>query len=205
MADLASGGYPNVAGEYALQAFTPADVSRVVRQTMSRTQIIADNATPFASGAMLSVSIPLMAGDIVTKISFRSGATAAATPTHYFFALYDPLGNFIAQTADQTSTAWAADTTIDLALTTPYQVGATSGVAPTYYAGPGAYRVAISMAAGTIPSLVGVTLARSSVSTSIYSTDKPLAQTSGSGITATAPATIATPTASVVYPWVGVH
>ncbi len=205
MGDLIGGAYPAIAPEYLLQALSPADASRVVRQNMSRTAIATDITAALSTGVMLSVALPLQAGDIVTKLTFKSGATAAGTPTHWWFALYDPLGNLLGQTADQLTAAWAADTTMDLPLTTPYQVGGQAGQLPPNYAGPGAYRAAVMVAATTPPSLVGLTLARAAVSTGIYTTDRVLAQTSGSTLTTTAPATIASPTAVTAYVWAGAH
>jgi hypothetical protein len=53
---------------------------------------------------MTSVAIPLEVGDVVTNLTFLSGATAAGTPTNYWFALYDTSATpaLIAQSADQT-------------------------------------------------------------------------------------------------------
>lgn len=136
-----------------------------------------DDVAAAATGVMLSTPIYLVEGDLVTNLTFISGATAAATPTNYWFALYSPAGALLGQTADQTSTAWAADTVKTLALASP--VRATKS---------GLYYAAFAMAGATIPTLVGTGTAKG-----VLTGEGNLAQTSGTGLTATAPATIASP------------
>jgi hypothetical protein len=50
---------------------------------------------------MTAVPIKLAAGDVITNISFQSGATAAGTPTNWWFALYDERGDAGAARADR--------------------------------------------------------------------------------------------------------
>ena len=73
---------------------------------------------------MTSVPIYLYEGDLVTNLTFVSGVTAANTPTKYWFALYSNAGvpALLAQTADQTTTAWAADTAKTLPLAAPVRI-----------------------------------------------------------------------------------
>ncbi|MDT0306124.1 hypothetical protein RM780_03995 [Streptomyces sp. DSM 44917] len=159
-------GYLNTAGRPAT-VFHRANLPRVG----------LDDVAAAASGVMLSTPISLDAGDLITSLTFISGATAAGTPTNYWFALYGPDGALLAQTADQTSTAWAADTVKTLALATAQRITRTG----THYA-------AISVTATTVPTLVGTVGARP-----VLSGEGNLSQTSGSSLTATAPATIASP------------
>lgn len=128
---------------------------------------------------MTSVPVYLVAGEVVTNLSFCSGQTAAGTPTNWWFALYDTAATaaLIAQSADQTSTAWAANTVKTLALSAAYTVTKTG----TYYA-------AIMVKATTVPSLLGTICLPP-----IVTGERKLAQTSGSSLTATAPSTIASP------------
>jgi hypothetical protein len=185
---------PLVRGRYAvlnpawLAAGQPAGLDR---RNIDRFDADAD-LSALTTQVMLSVALPLQAGDTVTSLAFKSGATAAGTPTNWWVALYDPAGNLLSQSADQTSTAWTADTTKALPLATPQGI-ATAGV---YYA-------AIMVKATTPPSLVGVTLGRAAVAAGFTAADRVLAQTSGSGLTTTAPATIASPTAVATVPLVG--
>ena len=89
----------------------------------------------------------------------------------------------MAQSADQLTAAWAALTAKTLSLATP-QLITRSGV----------YQASIMMKATTPVSLLGVAALADAVS-GFVSGDKVLAQNSGSALTTTAPATIATPSA----------
>jgi hypothetical protein len=130
-----------------------------------------------ATGVMTSVPIYLAAGDTITNLSFVSGATAAGTPTAYWFALYDTQLALLEQTADQTNGAWAANTVKTLELADPVVVSKT-----------GVYWAAINVTATTPPSLLGAVVARP-----VVTGEGNLSQSSGSSLTTTAPATIATP------------
>lgn len=147
---------------------------------------------PLTTQVMLSVAVPLQAGVTVTNITFKSGATAADTPTNYWFALYSNASTpaLMAQTADQTSTAWGANTVKTLALATP-QVISESGI----------YYVGIMVKATDLPSLVGRTVGIAGAAASILGS-KVLAQTSGASLTATAPSTITSATTVASIPMV---
>lgn len=150
------------------------------------------NLSALTTQVMLSVALPLQAGDIVTSLTFMSATTAANTPTNYWFALYSPGGALIAQTADQTNTAWGANTAKTLALSAPHLVTAA-----------GVYFAAIMVKATTPPTLVGTALHHANVAANVGTLGfKVLAQTSGSSLTDTAPATIATPTTVANVPLV---
>lgn len=159
-------------------------------QTLRATEVRTDGAV-LTTQVMTSVAIPLQVGDLVSNITFKSGATAADTPTNYWFALYSSASTpaLVGQSADQTTAAWAANTVKTLALTTAYRVPST-----------GVYYAAIMVKATTPPSILGASLGLAGASASILSS-KVLAQTSGSSLTDTAPATIATPTAIATVPF----
>lgn len=154
-----------------------------------------DVAAALTTQVMTSVPIVLEAGDKVTSISVLSGATAAGTPTNWWFALYDTSATaaLIAQTADQLTAAWAADTVKTLALATAYTVVTT-----------GVYYVGIMVKATTVPSLICKVAGRAAANGALLTGYKVKGQTSGSALTTTAPATIATPTTVVNRPWVAV-
>lgn len=159
--------------------------------SLRRSDINSDLAA-LTTQVMLSVAVPLQVGDLVSNITFLSGATAAGTPTNWWFALYDNSATpaLLAQSADQTNTAWAASTAKTLALATAQRITA-SGV---YYA-------SIMVKATTVPSLLGTSVALAAAAGAVVSGQKVLAQTSGSSLTATAPATIATPTTVANVPY----
>jgi len=161
---------------YALDG-SPAGVNY---SNLARSQAGTDLAA-LTTQVMTSVAIWLPAGTVVTNLTFVSGATAAGTPTNWWFALYSSAATpaLLAQTADQTSTAWAAETAKTVALTTPQTITTTA----VYYA-------AIMVKATTPPSLAGTGRAGAGASAAVIAGNKILAQTSGSSLTTTAPATI---------------
>lgn len=152
---------------------------------------------------MLSAAVPCMAGDQISKIAMQSGATAAGTPTNWWFALYDPAGNLVAQTADQLTAGWAANAVKDLSLVSFLVSG--SAAQPVTLQSSGVYFAAVMVKATTTPSLVGATTFHAGISTGLVTGQKQLAQTSGSALTGTAPPTIATPTGVVNRPYVVLH
>lgn len=189
---LVSGGYPVKSPDWLLSGV--AGGVQIPRMNMSRWDVVTDAAAALTTQVMTDVAIALQPGDLISKLAVKAGATAAVTPTNWWLALYDPNGNLLAQTADQLTAAIAADATLDLALVTPQSIST-----------PGIYRVGIMVKAGTVPSLVGVTLARAALSTGILAADKPLSRTSGAALTTTAPATIVTPTSVATVPLVVAH
>ena len=174
----------------AAEALEGASAATIV-SNLSRYQCTG-NVLGAATQVMLSVALPLKAGTVVTSLTFMSATTAANTPTNWWFALYSPAGNLIAQTADQTSTAWASNTVKTLALSAAHTVTAN-----------GVYYAAVMMKAAAVPTFVGTALHHATVSGDLGTLGfKSLAQISGASLVATAPATIATPTAVVGVPLV---
>lgn len=166
-----------------------------LRKNMRRSDIAATdgNVAALTTQVMTSVALYLEAGDTVTSLTFVSGTTAAGTPTNWWFALYSSAATpaLLAQTADQTSTAWAANTAKTVALASPYKVTAT-----------GIYYAAVMVKATTPPTLAGRTLHNAVEAGAIVTGQAVLAQTSGTGLTTTAPATIASPTTVATVPLV---
>lgn len=154
------------------------------RSNLDRVLCVSDFAS-LTTQVMQSAALYLQAGDLVTNLTFKSGSTAAGTPTNWWFALYDDSATpaLLAQSADQTTGAWAANTAKTLALSAPVTI-ARSGI---YYA-------ALMVKATTPPSLLGAGTVAGAAS-GFVAGDLVLAQNSGASLTATAPATIATPSA----------
>lgn len=121
-------------------------ITGTLAETMPRETCPEVNTTVAASGTLFLQAVYLKAGQLVSNISFYSATTAANTPTNYFFALYSEARALLAQSANQTSSAWAANTIKTVAMTTPYRVP-TSGV----------YYLAFMMTATTVPTLKGGT------------------------------------------------
>lgn len=149
------------------------------------------NLAALTTQVMTSVALYLEAGDVVTSLTFCSATTAAGTPTNWWFALYDTAATpaLLRQTADQTTTAWAANTPKTVALTTPYTVP-TSGI---YYA-------SVHVKATTVPTLLGASL-NVNASAPVVTGQKVLAVTSGSALTDTAPSSIVTTTTVATVPY----
>jgi hypothetical protein len=117
---------------YATPANQNLGVTGTLAETMPReTCPEVNTAVPTASGTLFMQAIYLKAGQLVSNIAVSSATTAAVTPTGGRVGLYDGSRNLRATSADQATTAWAANTLKTLAMTTPYRVP-TSGL---YYIG----------------------------------------------------------------------
>lgn len=122
----------------------------------------------FTSGTLYPNAIWLQAGQTISAITFVSGGTAGGTLTHWWFALLDRTMLLRGHTADQTSTAFPANSAITKSLVTPYVA--------TY---TGLHYVAIMVTATTMPTLTesGISMVNQAV------TSNPVAGTSTSGLT----------------------
>ena len=165
-------------------------------ETVERASVNIDQAVA-ATGVMLTAAIPVLQGAVLSKVTFAVGATAATTPTHWWVALYGPgatVQPLLVQSADQTTTAMAANTFYTTSFTTAY----TAPTTDVYYIG-------LCFTGTQIPTLLGK--AQGLNATQIiaflagFTTAAPMAQTSGSALGATAPATVATPTNVTTIPW----
>ena len=117
---------------YAGPASTNLGSTGTLAETMPReTCPEVNTVAPTASGTLFMEAIYLKAGTLVSNITVSSATTAAGTPTAGRVGLYSGTLNLRATSADQTTTAWAANTIKTLAMTTPYRVP-TSGL---YYIG----------------------------------------------------------------------
>lgn len=104
------------------------------------------NLSALTSGTLFMQAIYLKAGQKITNLSFHSATTAAGTPTNGFMALYDANRNLLAQTANWTTEAWAANSIKTKALTAQYTVPST-----------GLYYVGLMVTATTVPTMKGLT------------------------------------------------
>lgn len=181
-----SGHYPNTDAQYLLNG----SPTGTLRANLRRTEL-GGNLAALTTQVMTSVAIYLEEDDVVTNLTFCSATTAAGTPTNWWFALYDTSTTpaLLGQTADQTTTAWAANTVKTVALASPYTVTTT-----------GIHYAAIMVKATTPPTLLGASL-NANAAAAVVTGQKVLARTSGSSLTDTAPATIATPTTVATVPY----
>lgn len=164
--------------------------SGALAENMSRMQITGTNVSPLSTGRMTLVGgIVVPGGATVSTITFYSGTQALVTGSNQWFALYDTARAKLAVTADDTSTAWAANTYKTLTLSATY----TPSVDTAVYVG-------ICVVASTVPSLRCNT---DMGFTGITNQAPILAGTSDSGLTnpASAPATAAALTAQNFIPY----
>jgi hypothetical protein len=151
-----------------------------------------------ATGVACAVPVPVEVGDIISKVSLLVGATAEATGTHAFAALYSGIATpaLLGQSVDNTgAAALAASAKFDFTLGS--QVAITSANAPN-----GFVYASIMVAGGTIPTAASVAVPTAVGYQWFSSGPLFLSATHGSGLTATAPATIASPAAKAVAPLV---
>lgn len=169
--------------------------SQLIRENIPRHEQTSNGVASPGTGVMLSTSIVLYAGDVVTNITFRSGSQAAVTPANWWFALYDTASTpaLLGQTSDQTTTAWAANTNMTKALSSPVTI-TTSG----------AYYVSVMMAAATPVNFSGKATATAGAMGAIVTNQKVFSLTSGAALTTTAPATITSASTSSLQPYVAV-
>ncbi len=167
------------------------------RANFDRALINADNAIG-ATTLMTCMAIWVNAGDILTKASVCVGATAGATLTHKFFALYSYIATpaFLGatQSADDTGASMAANTVYTQSFTAPFTATAS-----------GFIWVALCITGTTIPTLIGRTTAVNATAAAALNT--LCGGTNGLCVTATgaasiAPATMASLTQLAVQPWV---
>ena len=201
MADLVSGGYPQGT---LLKAWFGPNVTQSNLPARSNAEYLGfggwtDGALA-ATGVSCSVPIPVDPGTIITNVKVIVGATAEATGTHSFVALYSGIATpaLLGQSTDDTGAAsFAASAVKTVALTTPYLVKPTDVPNGFLYA-------TVCITAGTIPT-AAVMATATAVTYQLNSSTAPLGHslTHGSAQGATAAATIATPSAKAVAPIIG--
>lgn len=142
-------------------------------ETFPRNFLDETNVSLLSTGRLSLQAIWLQAGTVITSITFYSATTAAGTPTNQRFALYDSSRNLLAQTNDDTTTAWAANTGKTLNLTSQYTVPST-----------GLYYLGIMVAATTVPTIKGMAAPSAS---QIHGLAPIINGTSTTGLTTTLP------------------
>lgn len=171
---------------YAGPPFTNLGATGVIAETIPRELCPEVNTTAGATGTLFLQAIYLKAGQVVSSITIWSATTAAGTPTNGFFALYDANRNLVAQSANSTTEAWAANSAKTKAMTTPYKV-------PT----SGLYYVGLLQVATTIATIKG---GNARTGGQLAAAAPTLAGTSSTGLTTTLPnpaAAITAGTASI--------
>lgn len=165
------------------------------RESLSRLLASQDVAAALVTQVMTTVAVPLQAGDVISRVAFRIGATAVGTPTNSWVALYSSaaIPALLSQSADQGAAAIAADTFFDLALAAPQTITV-----------DGIYYAALMSKATIVPSLMCSASGRAAFWGGVGFTvpQKALVQTSGAALVGVAPATVAAPTNAAAIPYV---
>jgi hypothetical protein len=133
--------------EVPFGALHPLDgtAANVLAQPYRRTQVSSSTLTAPATGVLQLHSIYLPAGLTVSALTWFAGTTAASDPLNQIFALYSSALALLAQSADATTGAWAANAAKRLPFTTAY----TTTRAGLYYAG-------LLVVATAVPTLAGM-------------------------------------------------
>jgi hypothetical protein len=129
-------------------ALDPASPDTLLERSIPRLDAQDVTIALATTGKMTLAKVTLETGELVTNLSFISGTTAGATMTSWWMALYDPDGKLVGQTADQVAGAIAASTVFTLPLATAKRMGQS-----------GVYRIGLCVAATTVPTVRGITLA----------------------------------------------
>jgi hypothetical protein len=116
--------------------------SGVLASTFDRGVCTETNAALLSTGRLTLVRIGLPKGLTVNSIKFYSATTALSVGTNQWFALYSSALAKLAVTADDTSTAWAANAGKSLVIS--------GGFVTTY---SGLYYLGIMVKATTVPTL----------------------------------------------------
>lgn len=165
--------------------------STVLAETYSVKPGSIGNNAALTSAQLFLVGTVISAGTVCTNITFHSATTALSAGTNQWFALYDKNLALLRVTADDTSTAWAANAAKILALATTY----TTTTTDRYYLG-------IMVKATTVPTLGG--MSHGNVATNTPMSLAPIyAGTSTGSLTnpASAPDPAAALTASNIIPY----
>lgn len=198
MADLVSGGYAQSNPLRALlgQLANTAQGNLAARSNLEWGIGNPTDGALAATGVACAVPIPVDQGQIISSVSILVGATAEASGTHAFMALYSGIATpaLLAQTADDTGAASAA-------ASARYTRSLASSVLITPSNAPYGYVYASVMFTATTVPTAYVMSTPAGINYQ-WTTNGPLflSATHGSGLTTTAPATIASPAAKAVAP-----
>lgn len=142
----------------------PTTIPNATVANMDRVLAITNSST-LATGRMTLALCRVWPGLVINKASFLSATTGFTPGTNQWFSLYDTAAspNLLAVTADDTSTAWSANSWKTLTYASPYTVPAstyliyiginvTGGTQPTLISGPGGVGIATASST-TLPQL----------------------------------------------------
>jgi len=165
--------------------------SAAVVESMRRADAAGNTAAPTSGTLLLAGGGIIPAGETITRVGFVSATTAGATLTNQSFAIInaDTLA-VLGVTANDTSTAWAANTLKELVLTAPLTFNDDT---PVY--------LGLLVTATTVPTLAGALLQTAAIA----ALAPVLGGTSNAGLTTpasiTALVTVTAPTGTIGIPY----
>lgn len=162
-------------------------LSGALYETFDRNLCDEVNTSLLSSGRLSLAAIYLPAGTTINSISFWSATTAAGTPTNQLFGLFDSSYNLLRSSANDTTTAWAANSRKTLALTSAFTT--------TY---SGIHYLGIMVTATTVPTIKGNT---AKVGGQLNAGAPTMGGTSTTGLTTALPATAAAPATVTTSFW----
>lgn len=180
-----TGELQNAFGPYVLLQNWGVDGS--LAETFDRNFCAEVNTTLLSSGRLSLQAIWLTAGMRINSISFWSATTAGATLTNQLFGIYDMNRQLLAQSNNDTSTAWAANTRKTLALASELVIQYT-----------GLYWLGIMVAATTVPTIKGTT---GPANTQLHGQAPILNGTSDTGLTTSLPNPCSAPSVAATNAW----
>jgi hypothetical protein len=175
----AEGGWQNTSNNVTPLLNNKKVLTGALYETFDRDLCDEVNTAVLSSGRLSLQAIWLPAGTVISSISFWSATTAGATLTNQLFGLYDINLNLLRSSANDTSTAWAANSRKTLSLTSAFTT--------TY---SGLYYLGIMVAATTVPTLKGNT---AKTGGQLGAGAPSMGGTSNTGLTTSLPATATAP------------
>jgi hypothetical protein len=187
-----------LSGRYPLTAAFWSGVGQPANATQSNIPVrsnlewpflgdLADQAAALVSGSVTVVPVPVDIGNVITKVSILTGATANADPTNQWAAVYSGVLTTAvlqgAQSTDATSTAIPVSGRWGFTLGASVEVTAANAPYGYVYVGIG---IVVST---TLPSLICAACA-TAAQYKWYADTPYFANSYGSGLTSTAPSSL---------------
>lgn len=115
-----------------------------VRQSLDRAGAHANLTAALSTGRLYMQGVYYAKGEVVSSLTFLSATTALSGGTNQWAAFFDGSRVRLGISADDTSTAWAANTPKTFTLTASYTIPSS-----------GIYYHALNVTASTVPTLAG--------------------------------------------------
>lgn len=188
MSDLVRGSYPLTSTAWKRLGKQPnaTQANLAARSNLEFPGMgsLQDAAAAVTSGDLTVVPVPVEVGDPISLVDVLVGATAAVTPTHSFAALYNAAGVLVgAQSADGGAGAIAASGRFTFTLGSTYIIQPADAQYGYLY-------VAVSVTAGTVPSLVSGSVPTATQYAAYANAPAFMAATEGSAEAGVAPAAL---------------